>query len=165
MKEIELSQGKKASVDDRDFEWLNQWKWYCTPIKRGTCYAARHIYIGGKRTNLFMHQLLLITPERMEIDHLDGNGLNNTRNNIRICSHAENIHNSSAIIKSSRFKGVSWHAKDKRWRAQIAVNGTRVHLGQFTDEREAAFAYNKAAVLYFGEFARLNQLEGRWLKC
>jgi hypothetical protein len=94
----------------------------------------------------------------MEVDHVNGDGLDNRRSNLRVCTHAENARNQSSRTRmsTSRFRGVVW-AKDRRkWRAMIGDNGRTVHLGNFTDEIEAAQAYDRAAREMYGAFARLN---------
>lgn len=103
-----------------------------------------------------MHQMIL--PGRKEVDHRDTNGLNNQRDNLRGCGRNENRYNSRKTTRActSRFKGVSWNKFDKKWTAMIGFQGKSHYLGQFTDEVEAAKAYNAAAVRMFGEFARPN---------
>lgn len=107
-----------------------------------------------------MHQLILFSPKPLEIDHVDGNGLNNQRMNLRICTHLQNTMNrKKSKGKSSVFKGVVWNKEKNNWRARIRVNKKLIHLGYFFIEAEAAKIYNIAAVKYFKEFARLNKVE------
>lgn len=165
VKEIQLTLGKVALVDDEDYEFLNQWKWYAHKGYGEHWYAVRKHTVNGKQVMIRMHYEILKTPKGMESDHKDGNGLNNQRYNLRVCTRAENQHNQKGYLetKTSAFKGVSWHKKGNSWRAQIGLSNKRIHLGSFATELEAALAYNEAAKKYFGEFARLNQLaeEGR----
>jgi hypothetical protein len=157
MKEISLTQGKVALVDDCDFEYLNQWNWHYH--KRG--YAVCNV--GGRKRHQLrtMHsmiasrmRLVLITKE---VDHKDGNGLNNQRNNLRPATSSQNKMNQKLKINNiSGFKGVSWDKENNKWRASIGLNGRNLKLGRFTTPIEAAKVYNTAALEYFGEFARLN---------
>jgi hypothetical protein len=158
MKRIKLTQGKYALVDDEDFEWLNQWKWHA--FKRPhTFYASRNICSSdGKRGLLLMHRLLTEAPKGREVDHKDGNGLNNQRVNLRVCTDQENRQNRcKPSHNKSGYKGVSWHKRSKKWHAQIGANGIKMKsLGYFTNKIEAAKAYDSAARKYHGEYARLN---------
>ena len=147
-------------VDDEDYEVLNQWKWYAAEKKCGIWYAARHTSKGGISRQIMMHRVILQTPEGMDTDHINGNGLDNRRCNLRSCTHMDNIcHQKRAVSpnKSSRFKGVYLH-KGAKWRAKITVNKKVINIGEFRDERTAALAYNNYAIKYFGEFAILNSL-------
>lgn len=155
MKEIPLTQGKAAIVDDEDFEWLSQWKWSARK-DRSIWYAVRWQKgrMNGKRILLLMHREILHPPIGMETDHKDGNGLNNQRSNLRTATNSQNQQNAKHRKGLSTFKGVSWHVG--KWQSQIRVEGKRLHLGRFSSETEAAFAYDQAAKRYFGEFARTN---------
>ena len=155
MKEIKLSQNKVALVDDEDFEYLNQFKWYALK-KSNTYYAVRNIRLAnGKQTSIRMHRVILNVPKGMETDHKNQNGLDNQRENLRICTRQENAMNgSSHKDSSSKFKGVSWY--DRKWHSQIEYKGVSKHLGGFLLENEAALSYNKKAIELFGEFAKLN---------
>lgn len=158
MKSIALTQGKVAVVDDADFEFLSQFKWYA--MRNGqTFYAMKALWEDRKRRHTAMHRLLLQVPDDIEVDHVDGDGMNNTRINLRPCTRSQNVHNKKKMSgATSRYKGVYWNKRDKRWVAHIRGEGKLLHLGYFISEREAALAYNWAATKYFGEFARLNQL-------
>lgn len=104
-----------------------------------------------------MHRLLLAPGDNEDVDHRDGNGLNNKKENLRKCSRSQNLQNQTRLpnpLKSSAYKGVYWD--EDAWRAQIRVNKQKICLGYFTDEQTAALAYNEAANKYFGEFARPN---------
>lgn len=156
MKEIPLTQGKLALVDDADFDELSQYKWFVT---RGNpnLYAARHNPMGGRRGAMVkMHQQLLGTKGG---DHRDGNGLNNQRDNLRACTAQQNGMNKRPRDGcASRFKGVHLckTSKANPWRAQIMVGYKHINLGLYATEKEAAHAYNQKAVDVFGSFARLN---------
>jgi len=155
MKEIKLTQGKVAIVDDGDFEALNQYKWHAQKTGNGTFYAARGR--GGKY--VLLHREIMPTVDGMEVDHINGDGLNCQKRNLRNCTRSQNARNSKISSSStSGFKGASWHKRDKIWTSGIWVNGKQKHLGNFTLLKEAALAYNEAAIKYFGEFARLNTI-------
>jgi len=159
MKEIPLTRGKVAIVDDVDYDQLVQWKWYAEKCRNGW-YAARKPNTG----KVYMHRSILGIHEfKIKVDHRDGDGLNNRRLNLRASSNSQNIqHQQRRTDNKSGFKGVHWHSANKKWVAQIGVfihGVTRVvYLGSFNTKQLAAAAYNTAAVQHFGEFAVLNQL-------
>ena len=152
MKEIVLSQGKVALVDNDDFEYLNQWKWYAW-CSRGHFYAVRSIYINGKKSNIHLHRLIMKTPIGMEVDHKDMNGLNCQKYNMRNCTHRQNMCNRKST-GSSKYLGV--YFQKKYIRATITVNRKVIYLGLYKKEIDAAIAYNEAAIKYHGEFANIN---------
>jgi hypothetical protein len=158
MKKLKLSQGKVALVDDEDYEWLNQWKWFAHK-DCNTYYAGRSEKINGSRKQIWMHRAIMNTPVGLEVDHIDHNGLNNQRSNLRNCTQSQNHMNQSNMGKS-KYKGVSFFTKKKykQVRANICVCGSPIYLGSFLTEEEAALAYNEAAKKYFGEFALLNNV-------
>lgn len=161
MKEIQLSkQGKNrgkyvALVDDEDFEYLNQFMWHA--LKHGnTFYALRALKDNGKKASQYMHCAIM---GGKGIDHIDHNGLNNQRSNLRLCSQSQNVMNArKAPNRTSVYKGVCFNKAARKWEAQIIINGYRIHLGYFISETDAALAYNEKATELFGEFACLNVL-------
>lgn len=158
MKEIQLTQGKVTLVDDQDFDFLNQWKWFAHR-DRNTFYAERAVCPNGRKyqKTLLMHRVILGVPANLQTDHVDGNGLNNSRANLRICTNQENQRNRIAQPNTtSRFKGVAFHKSTGKWQSFIVVNKKSHYLGLFDSEVEAAHAYNEAAQQLFGEFAKLN---------
>lgn len=113
-----------------------------------------------KRNRIFLHRYLTDCPEGMVVDHEDGNPLNNKRKNLRICTHAQNSRNRKINKKgTSKFKGVSFNKRDKRWVSVIGFENKTISLGYFKEEKDAALAYNRKAVELFGEFACLNPVE------
>jgi hypothetical protein len=140
-----------ALVDDEDFELVSQYSWHVKKNRRGDVTYAHHSLNPG---NLLMHCLIMGDTG---IDHKDGNGLNNTRDNLRKVTASQNAANRvSHANTSSKYKGVCWHKRQGKWIGTINKEGKRTHLGYFTDEVEAAKAYDKAAIELYGEFARLN---------
>jgi hypothetical protein len=149
-----------AMVDDEDFDRLNQWKWTAEKRRNGF-YAMRVARVNGKKRTVRMHVEVL--GPGADIDHRDGNGLNNQRANLRRCTPAENGWNVKKLSqrgKTSRFKGVSWSEKYCRWNAHIGLNGGKRNLGCYPSEELAAAAYNFAALDGCGEFAQLNDVRG-----
>ena len=155
MKEIQLTQGKMALVDDEDFEYLSQWKWQAKRDGR-RFYAIRHqSTINGKRPLIYMHRVLTGAEKGMEVDHIDMDGLNNQRSNLRKCTKQQNCQNRKALPGNSVFKGVS-RIRNGSYVSYIRVDKKLKNLGTYRREIDAALAYNKAAVELFGEFARPN---------
>lgn len=150
MKEIPLSRGIVALVDDADFEWLNQYKWHVSPSD------GKHLYAAARINGKYIRMHKVLSPDVM-VDHRDGNGLNNQRLNLRPATDAQNSRNTKKRNgTTSRFKGVYWDKQHRKWRTQIAVLPKRFHIGLFHSEEEAAKAYDSAAMRLFGEFAKTN---------
>ena len=157
-KEIQLTQGKVAIVDDDDYEYLNQFKWHIYKQNRNNFYARTVIYLNKKRIPVVMHRLL-IKCDGYIIDHISGDGLDNRKCNIRVCTRSENPINRRVNINNlSGYKGVSWFKPEQKWRAQIQYKKVVYHLGCFEQRIDAAKAYNEAAIKYHGEFANLNKI-------
>lgn len=162
VKQIPLSQGLVAIVDDDCPDEVVLHKWCVAFDRWGKCYAVRtSIGSDGSRKTERMHRLIAGADPGVQVDHIDGNGLNNQRCNLRICLGAENARNRKLSKNSaSGLKGVGWHKRSKKWQARIAVGGRRVCLGLFASLSEAAEAYDRAAVEMHGEFAQTNKSLG-----
>ena len=156
MKRIPLTQGKFAIVDDEDFEELSKYKWRLSK-RRITCYAITSIYKASKQTTELMHRIIMKPKDGQWTDHRDGNGLNNIKSNLRLCTSSQNAQNRRALKNTtSKYKGVMWHPRLKKWKAQIYSSVKCIYLGVFADEVEAAKTYDKKAKELFGEFAKFN---------
>jgi hypothetical protein len=161
MRLIPLSQGKFAMVDDIDYDNVMRFKWYAS-IDNKTFYARRNFRIPGtkKQKHESMHKFILGSdPLGRMIDHIDGDGLNNQRCNLRFATKAENCRNARpASGKYSRYKGVCFNRLEGKYVSAIMVNRRSIFLGYFDSEVSAALAYNDAAILYHGEFAFINKI-------
>jgi len=159
MKQIPLTRGYVARVDDEDYTWLSANRW-CAQLqssgKSPIVYAARQTRKGGKKRSILMHREIAMPLPGFDVDHRDSDGLNNQRKNLRICTASHNMANRRKhIIFSSRFKGVAFVSKGK-WRARIQVEHRSYHIGYFATEEEAAAAYDRAAEQYFGSWRKPN---------
>lgn len=156
MKKIILTKGKFTIVDDKDYEWLNRINWYYSLTKDGNEYVLTKI--NYKTT--YMHRLILNlqnSPKHIYTDHINGNGLDNRRQNLRISNnHLNQANQKLSKSSTSGFKGVYWHKQNNRWAVQIMVERKHISLGGYKDKLEAAKAYDQGALKYFGEYARLN---------
>lgn len=150
MATITLSNGALALVDDDLFDFLSQWKWH----DNGHGYAQR----GGRGDVTAMHRDVIACPAGLEIDHVNGDKLDNRRKNLRVCTRAENARNRKPQLRwdPTLPKGVSEAGKRGRFVANLSVNGCRYRLGTFDSPEEAAAAYDAAAIKHHGEFARPN---------
>lgn len=150
---IPLTKGQFAIVDDEDYDWLVRWKWQCRASEKG-----RRLYAGRTSKAILMHRVIMNAPREFVIDHIDGNGLNNQRHNLRVCTYRQNQQNQriQQTSKTSCYKGVSWSKETNKWSVAIRVDGRLTRLGYFIFEPDAGRAYDVAALQHFGEFARLN---------
>lgn len=154
MVKIPLTQGLFATIDSDDFEKVNTLKWFSFLQSNGKHYVATKI--GGKQIRL--HRMLLgVTESNIEVDHINGDPLDNRRSNLRTCTKSENQRNRGKSKKStSGYKGVSFCRNTQKFRAQIRHNGKLFRLGRFLCPIEAALAYDKKAKELHGDFANLN---------
>lgn len=163
MKEIQLLNRRKeivgfTMVDDDDFDHLSNWDWI---LQNGTgkypSYAIRFEKTGGKNIKVYMHRVILglPCPGRTPLaDHVDGNGLNNRRSNLRVCTSSQNMMNRGRPAhNTSGLKGASWHSQNKNWIARIVVKKKQISLGAFSRKEDAHAAYCAAVKKYHGEFA------------
>lgn len=157
MKTIELTQGRVAIVDDDVFEWLSQWKWHAQRNYQ-TYYAARE----GAGRKLRMHNEIMRflgveIPDGRTVDHRDGDGLNNQFENLRVATRQEQNRNRRRRVDNlSGFTGVTWDKSNKKWRAQVMVDGKNIFLGLFFDPISAAHVRDAFVREHFGAFAVLN---------
>lgn len=150
---IQLTQNKSTIVDEKVYDYLNQFKWY---YDNG--YAKRKVSTNGKQKTIYLHRFLMGLYSNKEVDHINGDTLDNRKSNLRVVNKKQNAMNSKKRKNtSSIYKGVFKH-DNKRWRAQITVHGKRIHLGLFNKEKLAARKYNIAAKQYFGQYAKLNKV-------
>lgn len=149
MKTIKLTKCKEAIVDDRDFEELSKSKWFM-------CSRYAMTERNGKR--ILMHRHILQPPDGMFVDHINGNTLDNRRENLRLATKQQNCSNQRKKGGVSRYKG-AYKTRGGKWYSKIAPHGKSIYLGTFDTEELAADAYNKAAKHYFGEFANINIIE------
>lgn len=155
--EVELTQGYVAIVDDADYYMVSAYSWQITrPTRSGNIYASGRV--GGNL--ILMHRLILgLTDPRIMVDHKNCDGLDNRRTNLRLASKSQNNANQRKQDgKSSQYKGVFWNKLVGKWAASIKVDQNKINLGVFQLESDAANAYNLAAIEYFGEFARINDI-------
>lgn len=164
MKKIKLTQNKYALVDDEDFELLNSVKWFAHKAqRRDVFYAVRNSgKVNGKKTAIYMHRFLMNTPKGMETDHINGDGLDNRRSNLRVVTPVQNHMNSKGIKDtSSKLKGVTFNKRCNRWQSVIGFQGNKmkrnnIYIGLFESEEEAGRAYDRKARELYGEYAKLN---------
>ncbi len=158
MKEIPLTQGKVAFVDDEDYELVTQFSWQAVKDPN-SWYARAHVPSASPpHRKIRLHRLLLGALPGEEVDHWNGNGLDCQKLNLRLATHTQNQQGfrTKSGNCTSRYRGVIWDALRFKWRASIRANGKQVHLGRFENETEAAKAYDTAAFTHFGEFASPN---------
>jgi hypothetical protein len=154
-----MTQPRYTIVDPADYERLRKYEW---TTRKGTnsFYVRRHVagYKGKKQTIVYMHQETIKVPKGLIIDHINNDGMDNRRANLRAATRAQNSRNRKNSLKSggSIYKGVSWDKKSRKWKARIGCDSKTIYLGHFENEIDAAKAYDWAAKKYHGEFASLN---------
>jgi hypothetical protein len=153
MREIKLTQGEVALIDDIDFELVSGYKWHCY---KGA--YTKYAISGCRKNKVYMHRLVAgATDPKTDVDHKNSDGLCNLRSNLRIITHQQNTFN-KRLSKSntSGFKGVCFDKEKGKWKSKIKLNGVDIHIGYFKDKEDAAKAYDLKAKELFGEFARTN---------
>lgn len=154
MKELILTKNKTAIVDDDDYEYLNQWKW--TSHSKGYAYRNSGRDIFGNTAAVFLHRFITDCPKNMIVDHINQNKLDNRRQNLRICTQAQNARNKpKRIDNKSGYKGVVLHQKGL-YRATCSNKNKQIHFGYFKDPHHAALAYDLWVTYLFGEYAKTN---------
>lgn len=151
---ISLTQGQFAIVDVGDYEWLSQWKWYAKNNSDWRAYRHGPRDENYKQETIQMSRVIMNAQKGDIIDHVNHDGLDNRRHNLRKATHAENMRNKRKLrVGHSAFKGVTWHVRSQKWVAYITKDKRCIHLGMFTSEQDAAQAYRDAAIKYHGAFA------------
>ncbi len=152
---IKLTKGYETTVDDDWYEILSSYQWVAIMGRHGQSPYVR----SRGRKYVIMHRLIMDAPIDSQVDHINGNTLDNRKSNLRICTPSQNCMNRNKKKNShSSYKGVHQRCDNGRWRAHIAFNKKRTWIGHFNSEIEAAIAYNEAAKKYHGEFAKLNDI-------
>lgn len=160
MKRIKLTQNQYAIVDNEDFEYLNQFKWYARN-ETNKYYAARHGNIGiNKYKKIRMHREIINASETEYVDHINGNTLDNRKSNLRTCTSSQNSMNrGKSKNNKSGYKGVYLDKRNNSWYAQICTKGKRYTVSCFKTKIDAAVAYNELAIKHHRAFAKLNIIE------
>jgi hypothetical protein len=153
-REIRLTKGLSALVDAADFDWLSQWNWCANQGRYAVRQSHREDRADGKRGFIHMHREILAPPVGMYVDHVNGDGLDNRRANLRVCTRQQNAQNGRGDLRADKLRG-AFAIKD-RWQAIIIANGHRHYLGTFRTQEEAARVYDAAARQLHGDFAVLN---------
>lgn len=145
-----------ALVDDEDFDKINSFAWsYCLLNKRSYAITTFPTTSNGPR-QMLMHRMILGIDSSVDIDHIDGDGLNNTRGNLRICDRSDNLHNQGPR-NGKKYKGLH-EIRPGVFAVYICYDGKSHYVGTFYNLREAVVSYNEAAIVHHGEFARLNEI-------
>lgn len=156
MKTIATTNGYTIFVDDEDYPDLSKRKWFARKSAGRTWYATSKLEGRRHSPNISMHRVVMNYPKGLEVDHINGNGLDNRKENLRICTHLQNGMNQKSRGGSSLYKGVYWHKQNLNWVAYLHHLGKRLHLGSFDSEVEAAKRHDEAARKLNKEFGRYN---------
>lgn len=160
----EYAKGGAAIVDDGIYDWLSRWSW-SVRVSNGRKHAKRNTKVARKHIQLWLHREIWAhingpIPDGLCIDHINGDSLDNRLANLRLASHKENIRNRANKNKNntSGYTGVFWDKSKNKWLASIKIDGRNKYLGRYLEKRDAAVAYNNAALEFFGEYASLNNI-------
>lgn len=157
MIEVPLTQGKVALIDDEDAERVLAYKWTALSTRKpGRWYARRSVWIDEKSTTIYLHRFIANAPREVHIDHRNGDGLDNRKENLRIVTNAQNHQAAKVKAGKTGFRGVCVSKSGKRFHARLSVSGQKVYRNGFLKAEEAARAYDELAKQYHGEFATLN---------
>src|SRR3990167_473031 len=149
MTELKLSKGKVAIIDDEDFEKVSQWRW-CA-FWNGWKWYVKRTY--KKNSVIYLHRFITDAPKGVEVDHKNGDGLDNRKENLRVCTRTENSRNrAQQKNNTSGYKGVSWNKERRKWDAKIKVGKKHVFIGRFKTKEEAARAYDQVAMINFKDY-------------
>lgn len=159
MKLIQLSKGFKAQIDDSDYDLVIPFRWYTNEYRKGIYRAMKNA--SESSPEMYMHRLIMNALKGQTVDHQDRNGLNNQRYNLRLCTHGQNLSNQGLHAdNTSGLKGAYWSKKDCAWFSNIRHEGKTKFLGYFSTPKDAAKAYDEAALKFRGEFAATNRMLG-----
>ena len=151
---VPLTHGYEAIIDAADVPLVEVKNWYAS-VRLNTSYARSNVTNGTERSHVFIHNFLMGNSKGLFVDHIDGDGLNNRRCNMRFATHAQNMRNARIRCDSTTgFKGTNFHKQSGKWMARIRVNDKSNYLGLFTSPEEAHAAYCAASEKYHGEFGR-----------
>jgi len=154
---IKITKGFKTKVDPELYDFLNSFDWFANVSKNNQVYVFRNFTLSRKRHSAAMHRYLM-GFSAMEVDHINGNTLDNRINNLRLSTRSGNCANRGKLKGTNSYKGVYFISKSGKWRALIRKDKIRYHLGMFNTELEAINAYNNAAKKYHGNYAKLNKI-------
>ena len=152
---VPLTKGYEAIIDAADVPLISAWNW-TTVVGRSNIYAFRSYWADKNKRTLYLHRAIMGEPEGFQVDHINGNGLDNRRANLRLATGSQNQHNRGANLhNTSGFKGVTWHKEAQKWQAQVALGGKNKYLGRYNTAEAAHAAYAEASAKYHGKFGRL----------
>lgn len=157
MKIIFFNNNIEVLIDDEDYNLISQYSWYLHKNKSGNKYARTcHKTINYKSYHIYMHHMILGKRQGFEEDHINGNGLDNRRQNLRFVTRSQNNMNRIKRRGTSNYKGVFWSTQADKWQSRIRKDNRLYHIGFFLSETDAAIAYDNKAKELFGEYAVLN---------
>ena len=159
-----MAQPQYAKVDPSNYKRLRKYEWLSKKGKN-SFYARRRVPTGkgGKQTLVYMHQEVIKVAKGMLVDHINHDGMDNREANLRAATHSQNLYHrkKGSGTTQSKYKGIYWRKKNRKWQALITFEKKRIYLGFFRSEIDAAKAYDHAAIKYHGEFASLNFPQSR----